>query len=174
MSKQPKRVKVMDDTDTEDTDTVDDTESSEVPLKASESASAKLGLSKATYRAKAGDNIVEWWGGDQFPCARITKDGMAVAFGVTCAKHDNADGTHSGTPCKKWLTLGPGMTDTEAKLRLKRWILVGKLQEHSFDANTQRKCHIAAGGKPYLCDLAPDVCGWADLDADLDELLKTC
>ena len=115
--------------------------------------------------------MIEWWGRDRFPFARIERNGVHVGYGVTCARHCNANGLNAKTPCKKSLQIGQiGITEQEARLRLKRWVVMGKIGK--LKEGLERQSHIACGGT-QLSDLASGVCGWSELDPDLDILLAT-
>ena len=57
----------------------------------------------------------------------------------------NADGTAAGTRCKKVITKKTGLTQEEAKLRLKRWLVAAK-DPKALDASRQRQSHIELGG----------------------------
>ena len=130
-----------------------------------------IGCIKAVHIAKQGERVIEWWD-ERFPFARIERDGILTGYGVICARHVNVDGQVPNTPCKKSLTIGTSaISEDEARKRLKRWLIVGKIEQ--LDPNTERQSHVQKGGI-QLRDFASDVCGWADLDPDLDILLSTC
>lgn len=126
---------------------------------------------QSTRFYKAGEKIIEWWD-NRFPFATINRNNVFVGYGVTCGCHTNADGTCVATPCKKSLQVGAsGMTEDEARKRLKRWLVLAQFSP--LDPAQQRQSHIAKGGT-QLRELASDVCGWSELDADLDILLTKC
>ncbi len=148
------------------------------PLAAPPAAVAvAVGLDPATYKAKSGDNIIGWWA-NKFPFSKIeSNEGgrrRLTGYGVVCALHTNADGRCAGTDCKKSLTIGKSdISEQEARLRLKRWIVCGKLEAHRFDPQCHRQCHIRIGGTQCK-DLSSDVNGWSELPADdLDVLMET-
>ena len=77
-------------------------------------------------RVAPGEQVIEYWGGDRFAFARIMPKGVLSGYGAYCARHTNSDGYAAKTPCKKAITLGnPPMTEDEARLRLKRWVIAG-------------------------------------------------
>ena len=178
-----KKTKVMESEDSTGTDIEVPSESdseSDIPLdapicKPSGSSASSSGAAvpasssgAAKYKAKPGENVIEWWA-NKFPFARTT-----TGYGVVCGLHTNADGRCAGTPCKKNLTIGEsGITEQEARLRLKRWIVVGEIHKGQFDPQCIRQSHVHVGGK-HCKDLGSDVCGWSDLsEADLDVIIES-
>ena len=108
-----------------------------------------------------------------FPFSRIEKAGKLIGFGVACCRHSNRDGYAAKTPCKKAISIGnnPVLSQSEASLRLKRWLVVGQM--HPLDPDRERQSHIALGGTS-LCDLSSET-EWgefphADLDFMIDKL----
>jgi hypothetical protein len=124
------------------------------------------------YVAKANERVIEWWDG-RFPFAKILSNGFLTGYGVVCGLHVNKTGVCANTPCKKSITIGTsGITEDEARKRLKRWIIQGHIE--TLDEESARQDHVHRGGV-QLRDLASDNAGWADLDPDLDVLLEcTC
>ena len=124
-------------------------------------------------RVARGEQVIEYWGGDRFAFARIMPKGVLSGYGAYCARHSNSDGYAAKTPCKKAITLGnPPMTEDEARLRLKRWIIAGSI--HMLEPETrQRQAHIDLGGKRLDDFASGGVWGdWTneDLDVMLDSL----
>ncbi len=176
----PKKTLVMED---DTSDASDETSDGPIakPSHDKKVASGHVAPGKATPHvnpAKANERVVEWWDG-RFPFARIFGPANAVGtrkvigWGVTCSLHTNEDGRCAGTPCKKSVTIGKGdeLTEEEACKRLKRWLIVGKIDP--LDASCQRQSHVSKGGV-QLRDFATGVAGWEELDPDLDTLLHTC
>jgi len=131
-------------------------------------AAAKAGP-PAWYKAKANERVLEWWDG-RFPFVFIAEHGIRTGYGVTCGCHVNASGLHAGTACKKSLTIGAsGISQEEAALRLKRWLMLGKIGFAS-DPACARQTHVAIGGV-HCRDLRSGVCGWSEMDDDLDVLI---
>ena len=97
-----------------------------------------------------------------------------MVFGIVCGRHKNAI-DKPDTRCKKQVLLGEGsaqMSHSEAKLRLKRWFVVGHMSEDGWPAATKRKEHLKFGG-PGLALLASDADGWSDMtEAELDEACR--
>ena len=91
-----------------------------------------------------------------------------MGYGVHCGRHVNADGTCSSTPCKKMLTIGKsGISQAEARLRLKRWLVAAA----HLDPARERQSHISFGGQ-HLSLLDSETSGWGEIpEADLDELI---
>ena len=135
---------------------------------ASSSGPAKaIGLDKVTSKAKPGENVLEWWA-NKFPFARIERGAARVltGYGVTCGVHTNANGKCAGTRCKKSLTIGEsGITEQEATLRFKRWVVLGHIEKANFDPQCERQSHVNIGGTQCK-DLRTDVCGWSELSED--------
>ena len=93
-----------------------------------------------------------------------------IGYGVTCGLHTNANGQFSSTACKKTIHIGKkGITEAEARQRLKRWLILGTVQADKLARDSERQSHVGMGGAG-LSELASEK-GWADLDADLDLLL---
>ena len=115
--------------------------------------------------------MIEYWDG-RFPFSSIEPKGMLCGYGVGCGKHINRNGKAKHTPCKKafYFLKGTTITEDEASLRLKRWLVVGKL--HPLDDDQERASHTAIGGR-NLRDLASDTDWGAFGHADLDLLIKT-
>ena len=131
---------------------------------------ATKGKGAKPVRVAPGEQIIEYWGGDRFPFARIMPKGVLTGYGAYCARHTNSDGYAAKTHCKKAITLGnPPMTEDEARLRLKRWIIAGSV--HNLEPKTrERQAHIDMGGK-RLDDFGSDGT-WGDWgNEDLDVLL---
>ena len=122
-------------------------------------------------RVGPGEQIVEYWGGSRFAFSRIKPKGVLKGYGAYCMRHVHSDGYAAKTPCKKAISLGePPMTEDEARLRLKRWIMAGSV--HHLEPETrQRQAHIDMGGK-HLRDFASDGT-WGDwTNEDLDAMLE--
>ena len=135
------------------------------PKAAAPAAAAARG--KAAFRAKPGERIMEWWGGEErgFPFAFIVPGGVHTGYGVVCGRHCNADGHAAGTPCKKVIMKQDGMSEDEAKLRLKRWLMAGAIMP--LTVGRERQSHIKLGGVS-LKGLGSDT-DWGEFDhADLD------
>jgi len=133
-------------------------------------AAAKAGP-QAWYKAKANERVLEWWDA-RFPFVFILSNGIRTGYGVTCGCHANASGLYASTACKKSLTIGAsGISQEEAALRLKRWLMLGKIGFAS-DPACARQTHVAIGGV-HCRDLRSGVCGWSELDDDLDVLIAT-
>ena len=127
---------------------------------------------KAAFRAKPGERIMEWWGGEErgFAFAFIVPNGVHTGYGVVCGRHCNADGHAAGTPCKKAIKKQDGMSEDEAKLRLKRWLMAGNTMPLA--AGSERQSHIKLGGvglKGFGSDTDWGAFGHADLDLYIQE-----
>jgi hypothetical protein len=103
---------------------------------------------------------IEW---GCFSIAPIFRDSIKTGFGATCKLHHN-DTESAATVCKKTLSLGDDLSDAQAILYLKRWLLLGldmKDQGSAYarwdhrDVDARRDC--AAGVAP----------------GDLDQVLAT-
>ena len=133
-------------------------------------AAAKAGP-RARYRVKANENVLEWWDG-RFPFVSIAGIGPKAGYGVTCGCHVNTSGVHAGTACKKSLSVGAeGISQEEASLRLKRWLISGKIGFVS-DPECARATHVAKGGVQCR-DYRTGIAGWSEMDGDLDVLIAT-
>ena len=142
------------------------------PAAAAPATAARAGCDPATYRASATETVIEWWDG-RFPFARIRSGKKLIGWGCTCGSHTNADGSQRGTACKKTVAIGAlGLSEDDARKRLKRWVIMGHL--HELDPLRERASHIGIGGR-YLEQLADtSTVGssqWAELDADLDTMI---
>ena len=135
-----------------------------------------LALKKATGRAPRrvlpkcaleGDGkILETWGGGRFAFSWIESKGVHCGWGVSCGRHVNADGTMAGTRCKKAIA-SAGLTEEEAKLRLKRWLVAAK-DPDALGVERQRQSHIALGG-PSLAEFS-STGEWGELDGEFLDL----
>ena len=124
----------------------------------------------STFRVGPNERVLEWVDG-RFPLCRLMRRGVVDGWSIVCGQHRNENCRSYKTHCKKSITAGGGtLTEEEAVLRLKRWLVQGKLT--ALTAGKERAAHIALGGK-QLRDLASDVAGWDELDADLPILLRT-
>ena len=122
--------------------------------------------------ARRGDRVVEYCG--PATISEVVGQGRIIGFGIVCGRHKNAI-DKPDTRCKKQVLLGEGsaqMSHSEAKLRLKRWFVVGHMSEDGWPAATKRKEHLKFGG-PSLALLASDADGWSDMtEAELDEACR--
>ena len=122
--------------------------------------------------AKANERVLEVWDG-RFPFVTIQQKGVHTGYGVTCGKHVNANGKHALTQCKKSLTIGTsGISQEEAALRLKRWLVAGAFGR-PLDPECERQSHIALGGTHCTEFRSGSTVGWSQLDADIDVLIHT-
>ena len=121
---------------------------------------------------------MEYWGKNrQFPFSKIeTGKGETkklIGWGVGCGLHHNsvASGLATDTPCKKAFTIAAGITEDEARLRLKRWLVAGHTTK--LEVGKERYCHIKLGGQ-RLCHLGSHTewgeFGHADLDCIIEGL----
>ena len=119
--------------------------------------------------AARGSRTVESFGINSI--AAIQRGGVHIGFGITCKRHKNCtDGP--GVICKKSITIGnSGISDAEAKRRLKRWFIAGSPAfEADWDPAVQRTSHLNAGGV-QLVDFADDSPVWHDIpEAELYEM----
>ena len=120
-------------------------------------------------KAKPGERVLECWAG-KFPFAEVAPGGVLVGYGVHCCRHVNADGTVANTPCKKMVTIRKsGISQTEARLRLKRWLVSGSTAR--LDPEQERQSHISLGGM-HLSKFDSTTSGWGDIpEEELDNLI---
>ena len=95
--------------------------------------------------------------------------GVHTGWGVSCGRHVNADGFAADTRCKKAISKTPDLTQAEARLRLKRWLVAAA--HFLLEPGRERQSHIGLGGKS-LAEFASTT-EWGEFgDEDLDELLE--
>ena len=105
--------------------------------------------------------------------SEVVSGGHIIGYGIVCGRHSNAK-DRPDTQCKKQCLLGAGsrpISQSEAKLRLKRWFVTGQLQEAEWPAHSKREKHLTCGGQG-LALLASDAAGWSEMSED--ELNATC
>ena len=121
--------------------------------------------------APRGSRVVEDCGAQ---ISAVMGHGRLIGFGIVCGRHNNAS-DKPGTRCKRQVLLGEGptpMSHQEAKLRLKRWYVVGHVSEAPWPAATKRTAHIKFGGQG-LALLASDAPGWCDMsEGELDDACR--
>ena len=110
---------------------------------------------------------------NRFPFSQIAPGGVLKRYGVLCCRcrhTNNADGTVKHTPCKKMVTIGKsGLTQEEARLRLKRWLVVGSTGR--LDPERERQSHIGMGGW-HLSKFDSVKPGWGEIpESDLDKMI---
>ena len=133
-------------------------------------ASGRVGRSMwPTDGSDRGHKVLESWGGGRFAFSWIESKGVHTGWGVSCGRHVNADGFAADTRCKKAISKTPDLTQAEAKLRLKRWLVAAA--HFPLEPGRERQSHIGLGGKS-LAEFASTT-EWGDFgDEDLDELLE--
>ena len=83
----------------------------------------------------------EPWG--IFTISPIYREGVHVAWEALCRCRNNA-GDKLGSTCKKSVAR-TSLTDAEARLRLKCWLVAG-LDDKEWLENNKRNCHLSMGG----------------------------
>lgn len=68
-----------------------------------------------------------------------------MGYGATCGRHVDA-GKAVKTPCKKAVTFVDELTPDMCIIRLKRWLVAGLTDEHSW-GDSARKQHVMLGGQ---------------------------
>ena len=118
----------------------------------------------AVAPAGRGDRA-EAWG--PFELATIYRQGVMVGCGATCGRHLD-DVRKTDDPCKKQVTFGKGgeLDEPTLKLRLKRWLVAGLLEEHKWGTE-QRSSHVLLGGQ-HLRQFAEGL-----EEEVLDEIVRT-
>ena len=100
---------------------------------------------------------------------RVLKCGAVHALSLECNRHNNASDNVSDQ-CARDLTLIPGLSEEEAKRRLKRWFVAG-LADADWDRDRERTQHGKLGGKSLRL-FSDDHPEWGDItEPDLDMLI---
>ena len=123
------------------------------------------GRGRGAVAPVAGGDPAETWA--PFELATIYRQGVMVGCGATCGRHLD-DVRKTDDPCKKQVTIGKGgeLDEPTLKLRLKRWLVAGLLEEHKWGTE-QRSSHLLLGGQ-HLRQFAEG------LDEEvLDEIVRT-
>ena len=122
-------------------------------------------------RVRPGDRSLEHHG--LATIAEVRSRGVLVGFGITCRRHSDAS-DRPGIVCKKQLLLGnPSMSHVEAKLRLKRWYVVGtQARAETWCPEKARSSHLGFGGQ-RLQLLGSDAEEWRDIsDEELNDMAR--
>ena len=101
--------------------------------------------------------------------------GRVIGYGIVCGRHRNT-ADKRGSTCKKQCLLhseGPrAISHDEAKLRLKRWFVLGQFQELAWPAGMKRTTHLKCAGQAMEL-VASGTPGWSDMtDDELDDACR--
>ena len=107
--------------------------------------------------------------------SQVVSGGRVIGYGIVCGRHRNT-ADKRGSTCKKQCLLhseGPrAISHDEAKLRLKRWFVLGQFQELAWPAGMKRTTHLKCAGQAMEL-VASGTPGWSDMtDDELDDACR--
>ena len=124
----------------------------------------------AAFKARPGEKVIEYFGGE-FAFSKIEPGGVLTGYGVRCGRHVNESGHAEKTSCQKAInTKHHAISEAEARIRLKRWLVAGLTQ--SLDPAEERQAHIHLGGRG-LNDFGTGSTWDEFSEADLDLFLSS-